>query len=208
MEVAASGQGEPYKAGALGHGLLAYTFANAMSGDGDWNKDGSVTVSELQPYLDQAVKSLSKGQQSPVISRDGDDFAICATAPGSTYVLAIGIGHDLSGAAVAAGQDAEWVRKAVEDKCRDTKTLMLTGDHANRRDVLQALVKIGSMVTTDDTLIVYIGAANSRDNGRLNWFVNDSIKELPWFTGIYHDDLLQFLEMMPVGHLLVLGEKN
>ncbi len=208
MEVEASGQGEPYRAGAFGHGLLSYAFANAMTRDGDGNKDGSLTASELQAYLDQAIKSLSKGQQSPRISRDGDDFMICAAPPGSTYVLGIGIGHDLAGVALVASQDAEWVRKAVEEKCPDTRTMMLAGDHANRSDILQALVKLGSMVTAADNLLVYIGAANGRDNGRLNWYVNDTSKELPWFTGIYHDDLLQFLKRMPAAHLLVMGEKH
>lgn len=208
MEVAASGQGVPYKDGALGHGLLAYSFANAMAGDGDWNKDGSVTASEVQAYLDQAIKSLSKGQQKPVVVRDGDDFAVCASKGGSTYVLAIGIGHDLAGASLVAGQDAELVRKAVEDKCQSTKTMMLTADHANRQDVLQALVQIGSMMTASDTLIVYVGAASGQDNGRLNWYVNDSQKELPSFTGIYHEDLVKVLKAMPMRHLMVLGEKN
>ena len=197
----------PYKPGAFGHALLAYSFANAMAGDGDGNKDGAVTASELQSYLDQAIKSLSKGQQNPRISREGDDFTVCSTS-GSTYVLDIGIAHDLAGAPLAASQDGELVLKAVQDKCQDTKTLVLRGDHANRRDVLQALVKIGSMVTMDDNLIVYVGAANGLDDGRLNWYVNDSSRELPWFTGIYHDDLLLFLKRMPVAHLIFLGEKN
>jgi len=208
MEVAASGQGVPFKDGALGHGLLAYSFANAMAGDGDWNKDGSVTSSEVQAYLDQAIKSLSKGQQSPVIARDGDDFKVCAAQGGSTYVLAIGIGHDLAGSALVAGQDAELVRKAVEDKCQSTKTMMLTADHANRQDILQSLLQISSMITARDTLIVYVGASSGQDNGRLNWYVNDTQKELPAFTGIYHDDLVQLLKSMPMEHLMVLGEKN
>ncbi len=208
MEVLASGQGPPYKDGALGHGLLAYTFANAMAGDGDLNKDGAVTASEIQAYLDLAIKSLSKSQQSPVITRGGDDFAVCAAPGSSTYVLAIGIAHDLAGAALVAGQDAELVRKAVEAKCQMTKTMMLTADHANRQDILQAVLQIGSMITASDNLVVYMGAANSQDNGRLNWHVNDSSKELPLFTGIYHDDLLQLLKTLPVAHLMVLGEKN
>lgn len=207
MDVAASGQAPPYKGGALGHGLLAYTFANGMAGDGDWNKDGTVSASELQGYLDQAIKSLSKGQQTPVITRDDEDFAVCAPN-GSTYVFAIATARDDNGTPLAAGQDAELVRKAVEDKCRNTKTMMLTGDHANRQEIFQALLMIGSMVTTEDTLVIYIGGVNSQDNGRLNWHVNDTMKELPVFTGIFHDDLLSFMNSLPIGHILVLGEKN
>jgi PKD repeat protein len=207
LEVAASGKGAPYKDGALGHGLLAYTFANAMAGDGDWNKDGSIAASELQAYLGQAIKSLSKGQQSPEISLNGDDFPVCSSS-GSTFVFAIGVGHDLAGSTLAAGQDAELVRKALEDKCKNTKTMMLTGNHANRPDILEALLRIQSMVTTNDTLVVYVGAASGQDNGRLNWYVNDTRKELPWFTGIYQDDLVNSLKTMSVGHLVVLSEKN
>lgn len=207
LVVDGSGTGVPFTGGALGHGLLSYSFANAMAGDGDWDKDGSLTASEIEAYLNQAIKSLSKGQQNPVITREGDDFPICAS-PGSTYVLAIGIGHDLQGAPLLAGQDAELMRKAVEDKCKRTKTMMLTGTHGNRQEILHALVQVGSMITTDDTLLVYMGAANGVDNGRLNWYVDDSSKELPWFTGIFHDDLVQFVKTLPVDHLVVLGEKN
>ncbi|MDD5759264.1 MAG: DUF1566 domain-containing protein [Desulfobulbaceae bacterium] len=208
VDLSASGQGPTFKDGALGHGLLAYSFANAMAGDGDWNKDGSVTSSEVQAYLDQAIKSLSKGQQKPVATAEGADFGICASQGGSTYVLALGIARDLAGKSLVAGQDAELVRKAVEEKCQRTKTMMLTADHANRQDILQALLQIGSMVTASDTLIVYIGAASGQENGRLNWYVNDTQKELPSLTGIYHDDLVQVLKTMPIAHLLVLGEKN
>lgn len=208
VDVMASGKGAPYKDGALGHGLLAYSFANAMAGDGDWNEDGTITSNEVQAYLDQAIKSLSKGQQKPVVTKDGEDFAICASEGGSTYVLSIGVGHDLAGTSLVAGQDAEFVRKAVEDKCKVTKTMMLTADHANRRDILQALLQIGPMLTASDNLIVYVGAASGQENGRLNWYVNDSQKELPAFTGIYHEDLLQLLKTMAMGHLMVLGEKN
>jgi len=208
VDVLVSGQGASNKEGALDHGLLAHTLAKAMAGEGDANKDGSLTTAELQGYLEPTIKDLSKGQQSPVISRGGDDFAVCAPGGSSTYVLAIGIDHDLAGTALRAGLDAELVRKTVEDKCPITKTMMLTADHANRQDILQAVLQIGSMVTASDTLLVYIGAANGQDNGRLNWYVNDSNQELPWFTGIYHEDLLQLLKTLPVGHLLVLGEKN
>ena len=208
VDVSACGQGMPYKEGALGHGLLAYSFANAMAGDGDWNKDGSVTSGEVQTYLDQAIKSLSKGQQAPLFFREGDDFALCASHGGSTYVLTIGIGHDLAGNALAAGQDSELVRKALEDKCQSTKTMMLTAEHANRQDILQSILQIGSMMTASDTLVVYVGAASGQDKGRLNWYVNDSQKELAAFTGIYHEDLLQLLKTLPMGYLMVLGEKN
>ena len=193
---------------ASGRGGLAASFAKAMAGDGDADKDGSLMVAELQAYLDQASKSLAKGQQGPVIAKGGVDFAVCAPSGGSTYVLAIGIDHDLAGGSLAAGKDAELVRKAVEEKCQVTKTMMLTADHANRQDILQAVLQIGSMVTARDTLLLYIGAASGQDNGRLNWYVNDSNKELPWFTGIYHEDLMQLLKTLPVGHLTVLGEKN
>lgn len=202
-----SGLGQPIAGGVLGHGLLSYSFANAMAGDGDWDKNGTVTASEMQAYLDQGIKSLSKGQQMPLISREGDDFPICASQ-GTTYVMAIGISHDLTGAPLVAGQDAELVRKAVEDTCSRTKTMMLTGRHANRQEILQGLVQIGSMITKDDTLLLYIGAANGVDNGRLNWYVDDSTRELPWFTGIFHDDLVQFVKTLPVDHIVVLGEKN
>jgi len=84
----------------------------------------------------------------------------------------------------------------------------LTAHHASRQEILQALVQIGSMITTDDTLLLYVGGANGVDNGRLNWYVTDTTKELPWFTGIFHDDLVQFLKTLPVNHIVVLGEKN
>lgn len=207
MDVSASGQAMPYQGGALGHGLLAYAFANGMGGDGDWNKDGTVTASELEGYFAQAIKSLSQGHQIPVITRNDGDFPVCSPT-GNTYVLAFAMARDINGVPLAAGQDAELVRKAIEDKCRNTKTMMLTGNHANRQEILQSFLTIGSMVTTDDTLVIYIGGANNLDNGRLNWYVSDTQKELPAFTGIFHDDLLSFMKKLPVGHIMVLGEKN
>lgn len=208
MEVSASGQGVPHKDGVLGHGLLAYSFANAMAGDGDWNKDGSITSGEVQAYLDQAIKSLSNGKQTPAVTKSGDEFPVCAPHGGSTYVVTIGINHDLVGTPLIAGQDAELLRKAVENKCPITKTMMLTADHANRQDILNALVQVGSMITASDTLLFYVGASSGLNNGRLNWYINDSQKEIPTLTGIYHDELMQVLKTMPMGYLMVLGEKN
>jgi len=208
MEVLANGGGGASHDATLGHGLLAYTFSKAMAGDGDANTDGALSSRELQAYIEQAIKGLSKGQQSPVVVSAGEDFPLCAGQGGSTYAMTIGIDHDPAGKALAAVQDAELVRKAVEDKCPRTKTLMLKADHANRQDILQALVQIQSMITATDTLLVYVGASAVGEAGRLAWYVNDSQKELPSLSGINHEELVHALKTLPMRHLLVLGEKN
>jgi len=207
MEVLASGGGTHHDA-TLGHGPLAYAFAKAIAGDGDANADGSVSSRELQTYIEQAIKGLTKGQQGPIVVSTGEEFSLCSGQGGSTYAMTIGINHDPAGKALAAVQDAELVRKAVEDKCPRTKTLMLKADHANRQDILQALVQIRSMITAADTLLVYVGASSVGEAGRLAWYVNDSQQELPTLSGINHEELVSVLRTLPMRHLLVLGEKN
>ena len=207
LDVLASGQGEPVKDGALGHGLLAYAFANAIAGN-DGDQKPISRASDLQANLGQAIATLSHGQQTPEITRDGDDFPVCS-AKGSTYVLTIGISHDLAGTALSAPeQDAELIRKSLEKTCPRIQTMILKGEHANRRDVVAALQQVGTMAKAEDSLVLYIGAAGGRDGGRLNWYVNDSSKEMPWFTGIQHDDLLAMLKTLTVRDVVVLEEKN
>lgn len=206
MEVLASGGGT--RQDTLGHGPLADAFAKAIAGDADANADDSVSSRELQVYIEQAVKGRAKGQPGPVVVSMGEEFPLCSAQGGSTYAMTIGVNHDPAGKVLAAVQDAEFVRKAVEDKCPRTKTMMLKADHANRQDILQALVQIRSMITAADTLLVYVGASGVGEAGRLAWYVNDSQPELPTLTGINHEELVSVLKTLPMRHLLVLGEKN
>jgi uncharacterized caspase-like protein len=55
----------------LKHGVFSYFLMKGMEGDADLNKDGRITVSEMQSYLSDAVgrkaMSLSRTQHPQVV---------------------------------------------------------------------------------------------------------------------------------------------
>lgn len=183
---------------SLGHDLLAYAFGNAMHGDADWNKDGEITAHELKGYLSMAVENLSQGKTEPVIKVSGEDFGICASH-GTTYVLAVGVDlyQDNFVPQPFVKQDVSAIQKAIAEKCSDSKTLVLTGEHANRAEFLQSLKKIGGMLGPNDQLIFYFAGDSERQGNRLNLFFNDTIKGMTAFTGLFYEDIAAFVKGGP-----------
>ena len=189
-------------------GLLAYSFANAINGDADWNKDGIVTVRELKGYISIAIENLSNGQQKPSFNVLGEDFSICAQK-GSTYIFAAGIDSKQAGDAlvnVSAAKNAETVRQAIAGKCVSSKTSILTGERATRAATLQALSQIGSMITPKDNLLLYFDGNSEITRERLNLYLYDTQGETSVFSGLFYDDLIWFVEEMKAANLLVLFE--
>jgi hypothetical protein len=183
------------KAHDLGHGLLAFAFSNAMRGDADWNKDGLLTSSEVKEYLTAAVNGLSQGDVQPVINFSGKEIDICAPH-GSTYLLATGVSiyQDDFTPRPFVEQDIAGIQEAIANKCTDTKTAVITGEHANRAEFLQSLKKIGGMIGPNDQLIFYFAGLSERQGTRLNLLFNDTIKGMTAFTGLFYDDIVEFLK--------------
>jgi hypothetical protein len=52
-----------------GHGFFTQAVLEGLSGKADYNKDGVVYLNELDNYVTERVKELSKGKQHPVTAR-------------------------------------------------------------------------------------------------------------------------------------------
>ncbi len=193
---------------ALGHGLLAFAFGNAVSGDADWNKDGIVTSDEVKGYLAVAVVGLSKGKIRPEINFTGDN-GICAPQ-GTTYLLAAGVDlyHDKFTPRPFVEQDIVGLQKVIAEKCLNSKTAVITGEHANRAEFLQSLKKVGGMVGPNDHLIFYFAGLSELQGKRINLLFNDTIKGMTAFTGLFYDDIVKFLKGVESGGTVVLLETS
>ena len=198
---------DPATISALGHDLLAYAFGNAMQGDADWNKDGEITARELKGYLSTAVENLSQGTTRPVINLSGDDFGVCASH-GTTYLLAVGVDlyQDAFVPQPFVKQDVAAIQQAIAGKCSDSKTMVLTGEHANRAEFLQALKKIGGLLGPNDRLIFYFAGDSKRQGRRLNLLFNDTIKGMTAFTGLFYEDIAAFMKGVPGTGAIILLE--
>lgn len=63
---AASGSEFAYESGAWKNGVFTYSILQGLTGkDGDANKDGKVSVSELFQYVSKSVNALTNGMQTP-----------------------------------------------------------------------------------------------------------------------------------------------
>lgn len=51
-----------------GHGVFTYYLLQALYGQADYNKDGSVTLGELIPYLSEQVRRATKNAQCPTVA--------------------------------------------------------------------------------------------------------------------------------------------
>jgi len=51
-----------------GHGVFTYHLLQGLSGKADYNKDTSVTLGELIPYLSEQVRRATKNAQSPTVA--------------------------------------------------------------------------------------------------------------------------------------------
>ncbi len=64
----------------LEHGFFSYAFLKGLNGEADSNKDGSVTINELNQYLNDQVPALTiqygKPPQYPQSYYRGADFPI------------------------------------------------------------------------------------------------------------------------------------
>jgi len=191
----------------LGHGLLAYAFANAIHGDADWNKDGKVTFHEMQGYINAAVSSISQGEVRPEIELSDDNTGICARMarhifwlPELTSIMIISRPQPF------VKRDITGLQQALTAKCPASKTEIITGEHANRAEFLQALKKIGGMIGPQDHLIFYFAGLSERQGKRLNLLFNDAIKGMTAFTGLFYGDIVNFLKGVPGGGTVLLFE--
>ena len=64
-----------------GNGLFTHFLLKGLRGSADGNRDRSVTVLEMNPYLSRAVEQASGGKQTPFIRNFGDDLAIARVQP-------------------------------------------------------------------------------------------------------------------------------
>jgi len=208
LELTVNGQNTA-EINTLGHGLLGYALTNAIHGDADLNKDGIITSSELKGYLGVAVDSLSQGKVKPGIHFTGDDTGLCARQ-GSTYLLAAGVNvyHDDFTPRPFVEQDITDLQQALASRCSDTKTAVVTGEHANRAEFLQSLKKVGGMVGPNDRLIFYFVGLSERQGNRLNLLFNDTIKGMTAFTGLFYEDIRNFLKGVQSSGTVVLLETS
>jgi hypothetical protein len=193
----------------LGHGLLAYAFANAMRGDADWNKDGLVTFREMRGYINAAVPGISLGEVLPKIQVSDENTGICAPN-GTTYLLAAGVDiyHDDFIPQPFVKQDIAALQQVIAGKCLDVKAEVLTGEHANRAEFLQVFKKVGGLIGPNDHLIFYFTGLSERQGKRLNLLFNDTIRGMTAFTGLFYDDIVDFLKNVPGGGTVVLLETS
>ncbi len=182
----------------LGHGLLAYAMVNALHGDADWNKDNVIMAHELRAYMTAAVANISMGAVKAKTTMSGDDFGICSAA-GTTYLLAVGLDkyHDDFQSQPFVLDDIPALQKAVAGRCALTKSMVLTGKHANRAEFLHAMRRIGALMKPADRVIFYFAGVSKRQDGRLNLFFYDTIKGMTAFTGLFYDDITSFLRQRP-----------
>jgi uncharacterized caspase-like protein len=60
---------EPTKQGPIQNGFFTHALLEALSGKADANGDGIVTLAEVDAYVANRVKALSRGQQNPTMQR-------------------------------------------------------------------------------------------------------------------------------------------
>jgi len=182
----------------LGHGLLAYVMVNALHGDADWNKDNVIMAHELRAYMTAAVANISMGAVKAKTTMSGDDFGICSAA-GTTYLLAVGLDkyHDDFQSQPFVLDDIPALQKAVAGRCAITKSMVLTGKHANRAEFLHAMRRIGVLMKPADRVVFYFAGVGKQQDGRLNLFFYDTVKGMTAFTGLFYGDITSFLRQQP-----------
>jgi uncharacterized caspase-like protein len=55
-----------------GHGVFSYYLLRGLKGEADYNKDNSVTIGELIPYISEQVRRATKNAQTPTVSGNFD----------------------------------------------------------------------------------------------------------------------------------------
>ena len=206
--VIASKKSVPAQIAAGGHGLLAYSFMNALQGDADWNKDGQVNARELKGYLGLAVDNLSGGQQEAVLSMSDGDFSLCA-ADGVTQILAVGVDsyrEETMEPLSFAGNSAESIAQTLSETCPSWRKLVLTGQDTVRTNIFRALVKMGKDIGKSDNFIFYFAGSSVGSESGLNILTYDTLPELRGQTGIFFDDLSYLLENIPAANIIMLFE--
>ncbi len=204
----ASKTSAPIQMATGGQGLLAYSFVNALNGDADWNKDGTVTAQELKGYLGFAIDNLSGGSQEAYISMSDGDFPLCA-ADGLTQVMAIGIDsyrEEIVEPLLYAGDSAEYIAQALTEKCSNFRKLVLTGQKTVRTNIFRGLLKMGKDIGRADNFIFYFAGSSVKSASGLNILTYDTLPELRGQTGIFFDDLTYLLENIPAANIIILFE--
>jgi len=51
-----------------GHGVFTFFLMKGLKGEADYNKDKTVTLGELIPYLSEQVRRATKNAQSPTVA--------------------------------------------------------------------------------------------------------------------------------------------
>jgi uncharacterized caspase-like protein len=54
---------------ALGNGAFTKALVEGIGGRADYKADGKITINELDLYLSERVKELTKGQQTPTTTK-------------------------------------------------------------------------------------------------------------------------------------------
>lgn len=51
-----------------GNGAFTHALVEGLSGKADYSSDGSISINEMNLYLSERVKELTRGQQTPTTS--------------------------------------------------------------------------------------------------------------------------------------------
>lgn len=76
---ATTGSGYSYEQKDWGHGAFTLSFLDGLEkAKADYDKDGTITIKEIDLYVTSRVKELTKGKQKPttIIPNSVPDFAI------------------------------------------------------------------------------------------------------------------------------------
>ena len=73
---------------ALKHGVFTTALLEGIAGQADFRKDGVISVSELEAYISDRVKDLTKGEQKPVRTQPkaAEDLRVFKVIRGSAEV--------------------------------------------------------------------------------------------------------------------------
>jgi hypothetical protein len=78
----AMGTESAIESAAVQHGYFTLALVEGLTGKADFNKDGVIHLNELDLYVTNRVKDLSKGRQHPVTARPASIRSFPLTRPG------------------------------------------------------------------------------------------------------------------------------
>jgi uncharacterized caspase-like protein len=76
----AAGSQYALESAAWGNGAFTKSLIAGLKGTADYNRDGVVSINELNLYVSEEVKKLTNNQQTPVMMKPGSirDFPLSA----------------------------------------------------------------------------------------------------------------------------------